>query len=390
MTDRQMSRSSALRHLHVLGDLNRFAVSRGVERWDELPPLIEDFVRYYFERRGAWCRTAKDRRTVQTQARWPLQRFLELVLPGYDGRNARAAWPFQAEAPGFLDYLRQERGLRPETLQRYAHYLRSFQAYLQRLDVSSVTAVTPSILSTFILQRARELKPGGLTSCAGVLRVLLRYLHRERILASDLSRAVPRGRAYKQSAIPRAIPWSEVERVLDSIDRRSSIGKRDYAMLLLLATYGLRAQEVAGLTLDAIDWPRAQFHVLTRKAGNSTSYPLATSVGEAIIDYLRHARPATEDREVFLTIKAPYVRLQHFTVSGRASCYLHRAGIRVRRAGSHTFRHSCVQRLVDADVPFKQIGDYVGHRSEAATQVYAKVAIHKLRALTLGDAEEAL
>lgn len=159
---------------------------------------------------------------------------------------------------------------------------------------------------------------------------------------------------------------------------------------MLFATYGLRAQEVAALELSAIDWRRARFHVLTRKAGNSTTYPLAAPVAEAIIDYLQNARPACADRHVFVSLTAPFRGVGHWAMSNRASDHLRRAGIRVRRPGSHTFRHSCVQRLVEADVPFKQIGDYVGHRSDAATQVYAKVAINKLRALALGDAEDVL
>ena len=133
-----------------------------------------------------------------------------------------------------------------------------------------------------------------------------------------------------------------------------------------------------------------RLHVLGRKAGNTTTYPLAAPVGEAIIDYLRNARPQCADRHLFVSLAAPFRGIGHWAISGRASVYLRRAGIQVRRPGSHTFRHSCVQRLVEADVPFKQIGDYVGHRSDAATQVYAKVAIHKLRALTLGDAEDVL
>jgi integrase/recombinase XerD len=156
---------------------------------------------------------------------------------------------------------------------------------------------------------------------------------------------------------------------------------------LLLAVYGLRSQEVATLELAAIDWAGSRFHVLGRKAGNSTTYPLSAAVGEAIVDYLRNARPACDDRHVFLSLIAPYRPLAHWAMSHRASLYLRRAGVKVSRPGSHTFRHSCVQRLVETDVPFKQIGDYVGHRSEAATQVYAKVALHKLRALTLGEEE---
>jgi integrase len=152
----------------------------------------------------------------------------------------------------------------------------------------------------------------------------------------------------------------------------------------------LRSQEIAAMELSAIDWPRSRFHVLGRKAGNSTTYPLAAPVGEAIIDYLRNARPQCTDRHLFVSLSAPFRGVGHWAISGRASVHLRRAGIKVRRPGSHTFRHSCVQRLVEADVPFKQIGDYVGHRSDASTQVYAKIALHKLRALTTGEAEDVL
>lgn len=390
LSARQAARDTARQHLRTLADFSRFSEARGVQRWDELPAIVDDFVRYRCRLHGKWCRTAKDRRTVRSQSRSPVEQLLRLLIPGYIGSQRRVAWPFQAEAPGFLHYLRDERGLRPETLHRYAHCLRSFEAYLQRVGTERCADISPALLSQFLTERARQIGPGGVTACGGVLRVLLRYLYRQDIVAKDLSRAVPRGRTYRHAAIPRAIPWSEVERVLASIDRRAPLGKRDYAMLMLLATYGLRAQEVAALELSAMDWPRSQFHVLGRKAGNSTRYPLAAAVGEAIIDYLRDGRPVSDDRHVFLTIKAPFHHLQHFAVSQRAGVYLRRAGIQVPRAGSHTFRHSCVQRLVEADVPFKMIGDYVGHRSEDATLIYAKVALHKLRALTLGDAEGAL
>jgi integrase len=268
--------------------------------------------------------------------------------------------------------------------------MRVFERFLELEAITDLSMLTPALVNRFVQDSTVHQQPCGRQARAGALRVLLRYLHRQGIIATDLGRAVPRGRNYKAAAIPRAIPWSEVERVLASVDRRSASGKRDYAILMLLATYGLRSQEIAALELPAIDWPRSTFHVLGRKAGNSTTYPLSAPVGEAIIDYLRNARPQCTDRHLFVTLMAPFHGIGHWAISGQASLYLQRAGIKVRRAGSHTFRHSCVQRLVDADLPFKQIGDYVGHRSDAATQVYAKVALHKLRALTLGDAEDIL
>jgi integrase/recombinase XerD len=155
-------------------------------------------------------------------------------------------------------------------------------------------------------------------------------------------------------------------------------------------SYGLRAREIAAMQLDDLDWKQAQLRVPTRKGGHSTIYPLSATVGDAVIEYLRAGRPQVEDRHLFLVAKMPFSPMNHWTVSGRVATHLGAAGIKVPRAGSHTLRHTCVQRLVESDVPFKVIGDYVGHRREESTLIYGKVALHRLRQLAIGDAEEAL
>jgi len=168
----------------------------------------------------------------------------------------------------------------------------------------------------------------------------------------------------------------------------SALGKRDYAILLLLVTYGLRACEVANLKLDDIDWKRERLMVSERKAGHNTAYPLSSAVGEAIIDYLKHGRPPIHDRHLFLRAMAPRLPMASGAVSNRVTNYLHKAGIAVGRPGSHTLRHTCVQRLVDAEFSFKAIGDYGGHASPASTQIYTKVAVETLREVALGHGEE--
>ena len=173
------------------------------------------------------------------------------------------------------------------------------------------------------------------------------------------------------------------------MDRRSAIGKRDYAILLLLVTYGLRAREVRDLTLEDLDWQQERLRVPERKAGHSTAYPLSPVVGEAIIDYLKRGRPKTEDRHIFLRSMAPYRPCDDTCISTRTGHYLHKAGIAVPRAGSHTLRHSCVQRLVDAQFSLKTIGDYIGHASPDTTVIYAKVDLESLRDMAL-QAEEIL
>ena len=390
LSDRQISRASALFKVQTLVLFDRFVTDRHVHALDDLPAQIEPFIEEWKRTRGRNPHTASYARSLRTGPRTAIEELLRLVLPGFVGTERRQPWPLQDLAPGFREHLSDERGLRPDTLVGYEHHMRVFERFLQSAAITDLSTLTPAIVNRFLIDSTSGLEPCSRQARAGALRVLLRYLRRQGILTSDLSRAVPRGRTYKQAAIPRAIPWSDIERVLASVDRRSACGKRDFAVLMLLATYGLRSQEIAAMELSAIDWPRSRFHVLGRKAGNSTTYPLAAPVGEAIIDYLRNARPQCTDRHLFVSLSAPFRGVGHWAISRRASVYLRRAGIRIRRPGSHTFRHSCVQRLVEADMPFKQIGDYLGHRSDAATQVYAKVAIHKLRALTLGDAEDVL
>jgi integrase/recombinase XerD len=251
--------------------------------------------------------------------------------------------------------------------------------------------LSPALLSAFIAERSGTgLAKTTVREGCSVLRVFLRYAHREGAVRGELWKSVEGPQVYRLSDIPRSISWEEVGKVLALADRRTPGGKRDYAILLLLATYGLRAREVAALTLDDIDWRRQRLAIPERKAGHSTAFPLAAAAGEALADYLRHGRPQSPDRHVFFRAVAPLRPIGADAVSGCARRYLLRAGIGVPRPGSHTLRHSAVQRLVDTGFSLKTIGDYAGHRSAASTEIYAKVAVESLRRVALGDGEEAL
>jgi site-specific recombinase XerD len=390
LEEQRASAATVKQHVRALVHFNAFAIAHGATTWDDLPALREPFVAQWMKERGRDDRSWRARGVVHAHAHAPVTQLLRLIVPGYVGTVQRVGVPFLGGAAGFFPYLRDERGLRPTTLHGYLHHLRAFEAYLQRVGISDLAELTPALLSTFLTERAPRLGALGMRDCSGTLRVFLRYLHRQGVTPSDLSRAVPSGRSYRQATLPRAIAWSDVQRVLDGVDRRSAVGKRDYALLLLLVSYGLRAREIAALRLDDLDWPQAQLHVPLRKGGHSTVYPLSATVGEAIIDYLRAGRPAVDDRLLFHTVKMPYGPMTDSAVSKQVAAHLRAAGVQVPRAGSHTLRHTCVQRLVDADVPFKVIGDYVGHRHAVSTLVYAKVALHRLRQLAIGEAEEAL
>ena len=380
------------RRVPVLLRFGDFAADRGVRAWEELEGLVDGFVEDCVQTHHARCRAASEC-TAGQDARTPVEQMLRLILPGFtgSGRSRRLAPPFERQLPQFFEYLKVERGLRPATITHYSQHLIRFEAYLERIGMADLGDLSAPVLSAFTVERHETgLGRTSIRDMCGVLRVFMRYAHRAGVVPTDLSQSVQWPQAYRLSAVPRSITWNDVRRVLDAVERRTPVGRRDYAILLLLVTYGLRAREVAALTLDDVDWKHDRLRIPERKAGHSTAFPLSSVVGEALLDYLRRGRPASPARQVFLRAMAPVEPIAGAAVSSCAARYLRKAGIQVPRPGSHTFRHTCVQRLVDGGFSFKTIGDYVGHRAPASTAIYAKVDLQALRQVALGNGEEVL
>ena len=387
LVDHDYSARSIWHRVPTVFAFGEFARERGAKAVSDLPAHVEAFVAI-----RVVLHEKRSTRPMAKEVRGPVEQMLSVVVPGFDptGRPHHAQ-PFTGAVPGFFDYLVDERGLRPDSVRGYRHHLDRFEAYLRRIGLGSVRELSPTVISAFMVERSSAgLAKSTVRDSAGALRVFLRYAHREGALASDLSAAVGWPQVYRLSTIPRSISWGDVNRVLAGVDRRTAAGRRDYAILLLLVTYGLRGREVAALTLDDIDWKRERLAVPERKAGHSTAFPLSPIVGEALLAYLQEGRPQTTDRHVFFRATAPLRPIGPAAVSSRARHYLLKAGIDVPRPGSHTLRHSAVQRLVDADFPLKTIGDFIGHRSARSTEIYAKVAVEPLRQVALGDGEEVL
>jgi site-specific recombinase XerD len=315
---------------------------------------------------------------------------IQLVAPpSYDAESA-VSEPFADVTPGFFDFLRRDRGLRETTLVQYRHYLSRLRDYLRRVDRPLLPDLPPALITAFITESGASVDKRSVQSLCSILKVFFRFLFRAGLAHRDLSKVIESPRRYRFANLPRSISWAEVERMLQGVDRRNGVGRRDYAILLLLTTYGLRGREVAALALEDIDWAHGRLHIGGRKADHSTAYPLTPAVGEAILAYLKDGRPKTEQRAVFFEAYAPHKPLSRVAITMRAKHYLGKAGIEVYRPGSHTLRHACVQRLVDAGLSFKTIGDFVGHRTPDATSIYAKVNLKALRDVALGDGEEVL
>jgi integrase/recombinase XerD len=215
------------------------------------------------------------------------------------------------------------------------------------------------------------------------LRSFLQYARYQGKLTLDLVGAVPVVANWSMSSIPRAIAPDQVRRLLVSVDRRTALGRRDYAILLLLARLGLRSGEVVSLELEDIDWNAAQLTV-RGKSGERRELPLPADVGRAIVEYLKRGRPDSTSRRVFLRVKAPIRGFRG--ASGVGSIVRHclqRAGVDAPTFGAHQFRHGLATEMLHQGASLSEIGDLLGHRSPETTKIYTKVDLDALRTLAL-------
>lgn len=241
-------------------------------------------------------------------------------------------------------------------------------------------------LDAYLESRSPALRRRSLGTTVYALRNFLRYLFESGQARIDLSSAIHAPKIYKLEGIPSALTPRDVTSVLQSARaNHSPLGRRDYAILILLATYGLRAREVISLRLDDIDWRNDVLRVRHSKTNTCSELPLLRAPAEAILQYLKNGRPQTDRREVFLRAIAPYRPL-----SGAASLYHcieryleENTSIPCGRRGSHALRHARATTLLNAAVPLKTIGDILGHRSPRSTMIYLKWATKELRAISL-------
>jgi integrase/recombinase XerD len=246
------------------------------------------------------------------------------------------------------------------------------------LDVADVDA--------YLKSRAESLRRASIKGVAIRLRNFLRWLHASGRFAQDLSFCVRAPSLYALEGIPSALRPQEVTNIL-SVARhdRSAIGIRDYAILMLLSEYGLRAGEITNLRLDDVNWRKEVIRICHRKTGVTSWLPLLPKVGEAILRYLQQSRPKTSFREIFLRGMAPYRPFKSgSSLYSRARYRIDAAGISTTgKRGPHAFRHARATSLMQASVPLKEIGDLLGHRSADSTLIYLKLATEDLREVAL-------
>lgn len=283
---------------------------------------------------------------------------------------------------GYEKYLADVRGVVASTIREYVQgarrlldWLRQRHRRLQMLRGRDVLAFIEDLAGAYSTPSWRN----RLTSQT---RLFLRFLSTEAAIGSDLSGAVPKLRVWRLATVPRHLPWDGVRKLIDSVDTRTAIGKRDKAVLLLIALLGMRGEEVRCLELKQIAWRVGEIRLPRTKAQRAKTLPLPREVGTALADYILRGRPQSSSPAVMLRHAAPRCALTHpAAVSRIVKRCLDRARIPTPgRPGVHLLRHSLATRMVNAGVPIKQIADVLGHRSINTTAIYTKVDM-----VSLGD-----
>ena len=278
-------------------------------------------------------------------------------------------------------YLRAERGLSTATVVNYLPLVRRFLRERFGEGPLPLRELTPADSSRFILAHAPSMSGGRAKLLVTALRSFFRFLLEHGWIEVDLAACVPAMASWRLSSVPRYLAAEEIERLLGSVDRTTTSGRRNYAVLLLLARLGLRAGEVVSLELEDIDWRAGE--ILVRGKGLlHERLPLAPEVGEALVAYLHADRPPSPSRRLFICRKAPWRGFAGAsTVSTIVRRALARADLHPRSQGAHLLRHSLATAMLSRGASLGEIGELLRHRAASSTEIYAKVDFRALRAL---------
>jgi site-specific recombinase XerD len=370
-------------HLH---EWLRF--SRTLDAKEPTPPPAPnaEAVRQYVAERVAGCSASRSR-----VLRASVRIFLEADEQGRFRRRVccpplTPTW-FGPILTRYLEFVRSHRGLAQKTARKYIQKLSAFAQYLEEAGVAQLSCITPGHVREFYENVGHV---GPRRSYGSTLRVFFRWAAVQGWVADSLGDAVPRPRQCRHVNLPDVLSAAEIERILAAVDQSTALGRRDYAILLLAARYGLRPCDIRLLALDDIDWRAGRIDLRQLKTGRPLALPLLPDVAQALSAYVRDGRPASSDRTIFLRHCAPFEPFapeNNLTANMRAA--LQRAGLagRTSRRGLYLFRHSLATRLLAGGRPLKTIADVLGHASTDTTYGYTRVDLAGLRTVAISEEE---
>ncbi len=283
----------------------------------------------------------------------------------------------------YSDFRRTHRGVATGTLRNDIETAKAFIASL-RSRSKPPKRVSVADIDSFVQDLATHVSKRTLAGRCSSLRCFLRFLFVSGRSSRDLAASVMAPRTRFADRPPRALPWGDVRRILRAIPKQQSPGRRDFAMLLMMALYGMGAAEVLALRLEDVDWESEIVRVRLPKTGVPVELPLLPPVARALAAYLKAERPpSTQTRCIFVSAQIPYKALTSGGIRHRIRLYARESGTTARVIGAHAFRHAHATRQIDAGANPKVVSDILGHRRPSSTSVYVRVALRRLRHVTL-------
>jgi site-specific recombinase XerD len=309
-----------------------------------------------------------------------LERYLVTSGLILDGRQA-ATQP-SVLSQEYTNHLREVRGFAASTV---SSHQRTAQCFLQHLEKTgtAVGRLSASNIESYVAKVGKRLGRATLQHEIAALRGFLRFLSTDGRAPAGLDRQIDTPRLYRLEQLPRALPWETVRTLLQSVDRTSPMGVRDYAMFLLIATYGLRASEVVAISLDDIRWRQRILRIHQRKTSSPLELPLTNEVLSALVKHLKRTPPSAPYRRVFLRMRAPMGVLKPTAVTEAFQAMVRKSGLSIPYQGPHCLRHSYAVCLLKNGTPLKTIGDILGHRTAESTSMYLRLATGDLREVAL-------
>lgn len=292
---------------------------------------------------------------------------------------------FQLLFQGYIDKKRSD-GLSEKTLKSYEIYLSRFSDYLNNCGIKDIRDMDEAVILGFTQTFVRY-SPSIIHNTLCSLRTFFHYLFQNGFVSKNFAYNVPHDGYRQMTKVPCAYSKEEVENLLKSIDRGNPKGKRDYAIVLIAARLGLRAQDICDLSFDNLRWETNTIELLQKKTKNPIVLPMLEDVGLAIIDYLKYARPKYESTKViFLRLTPPIGNLQPPTLHSIVTQHMRTAGIKIqdgKKHGPHALRHSLASALLEDNTPLPIISEVLGHANTESTSIYLKIDIKQLRTCSL-------
>ncbi|MBW2018193.1 MAG: tyrosine-type recombinase/integrase [Deltaproteobacteria bacterium] len=371
---------SAWCNLRIVSDFSHWLAQKGFGLHELNEQTVERYLEFHLRNRYPYLST-----------RPAMKRLLSVLreVNAISPNPSKMLSPLEQIEEDFRRFLIHQRGLALTSVGRYMPFVRLFLQEECSRGHQAFSRLEPRKIMKFVERHVHDNGPRSAQVMCCAIRSFTRYLQQQGYLLVDLSNSVPTVRRWAAASLPSPLSPKQIEKVLDSCDRRSPLGMRNYAILLLLARLGLRAIEIVRLSLDDLDWREGQFTV-RGKGGKCNLLPLPSDVGAAIAKYLRCGRFQSDSRRVFLQNPAPHAGFtSSVIISNIATAAFNRAGIDVRRkSGAHLFRHSLATAMLQGGATLTQIGQILRHESMDSTRIYAKVDIAALRALAPSWPEE--